>query len=205
MNKIVLATGNRDKVKEIIEILKNLDIELLTLEDFPGFPEVVEDGQTLEENAIKKARVISEFTKFPAVSDDTGLEVEVLNGAPGVYSSRYSGENATYADNVEKLLDDLQSVPQGKRQARFRCAVALCSEKNTKVVEGVCEGEIADRPHGDSGFGYDPIFFVPEYNCTFAEMDLDLKNKISHRAKAFLKLRNLLENKEFNFVQEFGA
>ncbi len=205
MNKIVLATGNRDKVKEITEILKNLDIELLTLEDFPGVPEVVEDGKTLEENALKKARVISEFTKLPAVSDDTGLEVEVLNGAPGVYSSRYSGENATYADNVEKLLDDLQSVPQGKRQARFRCAVALCSEKNTKVVEGVCEGEIADRPHGDSGFGYDPIFFVPEYNCTFAEMDLDLKNKISHRAKAFLKLRNLLENKEFNFVQEFGA
>ncbi len=199
MNKIVLATGNRDKVKEITEILKNLDIELLTLEDFPGVPEVVEDGKTLEENALKKARVISEFTKLPAVSDDTGLEVEVLNGAPGVYSSRYSGENATYADNVKKLLDDLQSVPQENRQARFRCVVALYSENNTKVVEGVCEGEITDRPQGDSGFGYDPIFFVPEHNCTFAEMDPDLKNRISHRGKAFLKLRNLLENKEFKF------
>ena len=197
--KIVLATGNQDKVKEIVEILKNLDIELLTLENFPGVPEVVEDGKTLEENARKKARVISEFTKLPAVSDDTGLEVEYLNGAPGVYSGRYSGENATYADNVKKLLDDLENVPPGKRQARFRCAVVLYSENGAQIVEGICEGEITDQPRGNGGFGYDPIFFVPEYDCTFAEMDLNLKNRISHRAKAFLKLRNLLENKEFKF------
>ncbi len=197
--KIVLATGNQDKVKEILEILKNLDIELLTLKDFPGVPEVVEDGKTLEENALKKARIISEFTKLPAVSDDTGLEVDALNGAPGVYSSRYSGENATYADNVKKLLSDLENVPPEKRQARFRCAVAYCSENSTQIVEGVCEGEITDQPQGNQGFGYDPVFFVPEYDCTFAEMDLNLKNKISHRAKAFLKLRNLLENEEFKF------
>jgi len=197
--KIVLATGNKDKVKEIVEILKNLDIELLTLENFPGVPEVVEDGKTLEENARKKARVISGFTKLPAVSDDTGLEVEYLNGAPGVYSSRYSGENATYADNVKKLLDDLKGVPPEKRQARFRCAVVLYSENDTQIVEGVCEGEITDQPRGNGGFGYDPIFFVPECDCTFAEMDLNLKNRISHRAKAFLKLRNLLENDEFKF------
>jgi len=197
--KIVLATGNQDKVKEIVEILKNLDIELLTLENFPGVPEVVEDGKTLEENARKKARVISEFTKLPAVSDDTGLEVDYLNGAPGVYSSRYSGENATYADNVKKLLDDLENVPPGKRQARFRCAVVLYGENGAQIVEGVCEGEITDQLRGNGGFGYDPIFFVPEYDCTFAEMDLNLKNRISHRAKAFLKLRNLLENKEFKF------
>ncbi|MCH8018311.1 XTP/dITP diphosphatase [candidate division KSB1 bacterium] len=198
-NKIVLATGNQDKVKEIVEILKNLDIELLTLKDFPGVPEVVEDGKTLEENALKKARIISEFTKLPAVSDDTGLEVDALNGAPGVYSGRYSGENATYADNVKKLLGDLENVPPEKRQARFRCAVALYSENNTQIVEGVCEGEITDQPQGNQGFGYDPVFFVPEYDCTFAEMDLNLKNKISHRAKAFLKLRNLLEKEEFKF------
>ena len=197
--KIVLATGNQDKVKEIVDILKNLDIELLTLKDFPGVPEVIEDGKTLAENALKKARVISEFTKLPAVSDDTGLEVEYLNGAPGVYSGRYSGENATYADNVKKLLDDLQNVPPEKRQARFRCAVVLYNENNTQIVEGTCEGEITDQPRGDSGFGYDPIFFVPEYDCTFAEMNSDLKNKISHRAKAFLKLRNLLENEKFKF------
>ncbi len=198
-NKIVLATGNQDKVKEIVEILKNLDIELLTLKDFPGVPEVVEDGKTLEENALKKARIISGFTKLPAVSDDTGLEVDALNGAPGVYSSRYSGENATYADNVKKLLGELENVPPEKRQARFRCAVAYCSENSTQIVEGVCEGEITDQPQGNQGFGYDPVFFVPEYDCTFAEMDLNLKNKISHRAKAFLKLRNLLEKSEFKF------
>ncbi|MCH7755045.1 XTP/dITP diphosphatase [candidate division KSB1 bacterium] len=198
-NKIVLATGNQDKVKEIVEILKNLDIELLTLKDFPGVPEVVEDGKTLAENALKKARIISEFTKLPAVSDDTGLEVDALNGAPGVYSSRYSGENATYADNVKKLLGDLENVPPEKRQARFRCAVAYYSENKTQIVEGVCEGEITDQPHGNQGFGYDPVFFVPEYDCTFAEMDLNLKNKISHRAKAFLKLRNLLEKSELKF------
>ncbi|MCH8955282.1 XTP/dITP diphosphatase [candidate division KSB1 bacterium] len=198
-NKIVLATGNQDKVKEIVEILKNLDIELLTLKDFPGVPGVVEDGKTLAENALKKARIISGFTKLPAVSDDTGLEVDALNGAPGVYSSRYSGENATYADNVKKLLGDLENVPPEKRQARFRCAVAYYSENNTQIVEGVCEGEITDQPQGNQGFGYDPVFFVPEYDCTFAEMDLNLKNKISHRAKAFLKLRNLLEKSEFKF------
>ncbi|MCH8873375.1 XTP/dITP diphosphatase [candidate division KSB1 bacterium] len=198
-NKIVLATGNQDKVKEIVEILKNLDIELLTLKDFPGVPEVVEDGKTLAENALKKARIISGFTKLPAVSDDTGLEVDALNGAPGVYSGRYAGENATYDDNVKKLLGDLENVPPEKRQARFRCAVAYYSENSTQIVEGVCEGEITDQPQGNQGFGYDPVFFVPEYDCTFAEMDLNLKNKISHRAKAFLKLRNLLEKSEFKF------
>jgi len=197
--KLVLATGNQDKVKEIVEILKNLDIELLTLKDFPGVPQVIEDGKTLAENALKKARIISEFTKLPAVSDDTGLEVDALNGAPGVYSSRYSGENATYADNVKKLLGDLENVPPENRQARFRCAVAYYSENSTQIIEGVCAGEITDQPHGNQGFGYDPVFFVPEYDCTFAEMDLNLKNKISHRAKAFLKLRNLLENEEFKF------
>ncbi len=197
--KLVLATGNWDKVKEIVEILKNLDIELLTLKDFPGVPGVVEDGKTLAENALKKARIISGFTKLPAVSDDTGLEVDALNGAPGVYSSRYSGENATYADNVKKLLGELENVPPEKRQARFRCAVAYYSENSTQIVEGVCEGEITDQPQGNQGFGYDPVFFVPEYDSTFAEMDLNLKNKISHRAKAFLKLRNLLENEEFKF------
>jgi len=197
--RIVLATGNQDKVKEIVEILKNPDIELLTLEDFPGAPEVVEDGETLEENALKKARVIFEFTQLPAVSDDTGLEVEYLNGAPGVYSSRYSGENATYADNVKKLLGALQGVPPGKRQARFRCVVALYSENDIRIVEGICEGEITEQSRGNGGFGYDPVFFVPAQGCTFAEMDLNLKNKTSHRAKAFLKLRNLLENKEFKF------
>ena len=198
-NKIVLATGNQDKVKEIVEILKNLDIELLTLKDFPGVPGVVEDGKTLAENALKKARIISGFTKLPAVSDDTGLEVDALNGAPGVYSSRYAGEHATYADNVKKLLGDLENVPPEKRQARFRCAVAYYSENSTQIVEGVCAGEITDQPHGNQGFGYDPVFFVPEYDCTFAEMDLNLKNRISHRAKAFLKLKTLVENEEFRF------
>lgn len=194
MNRIVLATGNQDKVKEIQELLSGTKVRLVTLNEFPDAPEVVEDGKTLEENAIKKAKVVSEFTGLPAVADDTGLEVDYLNGEPGVFSSRFSGENATYADNVHKLLAELKGVPWQKRGARFRCVVAFHVSRVTKTVAGVCEGIITEQPKGQDGFGYDPVFYVPEYECTFAEMDLELKNRISHRAKAFLKLKTLLHN-----------
>ena len=194
VSRIVLATRNQDKVKEIQELLSGSKVSIVTLNEFPDAPEVVEDGKTLEENAIKKAKVVSEFTGMPAVADDTGLEVDYLNGEPGVFSSRYSGENATYADNVNKLLEELEGIPWQKRGARFRCVVAFHSNHVTKTVEGVCEGLIAEQPKGEDGFGYDPVFYVPEYECTFAEMSLELKNQISHRAKAFLKLKTLLQN-----------
>jgi len=192
-NQIILATRNEDKIKEIRELLHSLKIEILTLRDFPDAPEVEEDGATLEENAIKKARTIAEFTGLTAVADDTGLEVAYLNGEPGVFSSRYAGEHATYADNVQKLLQKLHGVPWEKRGAKFRCVVALCNQREKHTVEGVCEGVITEEPRGERGFGYDPVFYVPEYGRTFAEMELEFKNQISHRAKAFIALKDLIQ------------
>lgn len=192
VQKLVLATRNRDKVKEIKDLLSDTGIALKTLDDFPGAPEVEEDGATLEENAIKKAKQIADYTGLTSVADDTGLEVEYLGGRPGVFSSRYSGEGATYAENVAKLLRDLQSVPWEERGARFRCVVALCHEGEVYTVEGVCEGVISEAPRGENGFGYDPVFYVPQYERTFAEMSSEEKNRISHRAKAFQALKRLL-------------
>ncbi len=195
-DKIVLATQNYDKVLEIQKLLANLDIEIATLDQFPGVPEVVEDRDTLEGNAQKKAEVIAEFTGLPAVADDTGLEVDFLNGAPGVYSSRYSGDQATYSDNVKKLLSELEGVPWEKRTAKFRTVIAFCLKGHTEFTEGFCAGIIAETPKGERGFGYDPVFYVPEFSSTFAEMDLELKNKISHRGKAFLNFKRILEQKQ---------
>lgn len=206
--KLVLSTGNQDKIVEIKNLLQHLEIEILTLDAFPGAPDVVEDGETLEENAIKKARAIADFTGLPAVADDTGLEVNYLDGAPGVYSSRYSGEHATYADNVNKLLRELMGVPREKRGARFRYVAAFCNQNDCRTIEGKCEGVIGEERRGTGGFGYDPVFYVQEHGRTFAEMDLELKNRISHRAKAFLKLRELIERGEFDFRAKkinFGA
>jgi len=196
VQKLVLATRNSDKVKEIRELLNLPDIEILALDEFPDAPEVAEDGATLEENAIKKAEGIAKYTGLPAVADDTGLEVDYLNGEPGVYSSRYAGEGASYSDNVEKLLRQLAGVPWERRMARFRCVVALCTEGESQTVEGTCDGFITESPHGRGGFGYDPVFYVPEYGSTFAEMDLELKNRISHRGKAFRKLKELIGRSE---------
>lgn len=195
-DKLVLATQNQDKVREIQKLLADLNIEIVMLDKFSDVPEVIEDRDTLEGNAMKKAEEISKITGLPTVADDTGLEVDFLNGAPGVYSSRYSGRNATYADNVKKLLSELNGVPWEKRTARFRTVVALYSEGVSEIAEGVCEGFISEAPKGNRGFGYDPVFYVPEYNATFAEMDLALKNKISHRGKAFLNFKRILEQKK---------
>jgi XTP/dITP diphosphohydrolase len=199
-SSVILATRNQDKIKEIRQLLSGLDLKIRTLHEFPGSPEVVEDGSTLEENALKKASEIATYTGLTAIADDTGLEVDLLNGAPGVFSSRFSGENATYGDNVEKLLSELQGVPLEKRSARFRCVVAIVDGDDSRTVEGICEGRIIEEPRGDSGFGYDPVFYVSEQKSTFAEMDLNLKNRISHRAKAFAKLKELLEHAELAFV-----
>ena len=191
--EIVLATKNRDKIKEIKEILKGVPVELLTFDEHSRNLSVEEDGKTLEENAVKKAEAWMRQTGKPALADDSGLEVDYLNGAPGVYSSRFAGEDATYADNNVKLLELLKDVQKERRTARFRCIAALAFPDGKKeLFEGAVEGLITDSPRGESGFGYDPVFLIPEYDKTFAELGDELKNKISHRSIAFRKVRNYL-------------
>lgn len=194
--KIVLATRNPDKVREIQHYLADLAFDILSINDFDGIPEIEEDGATIEANAIKKARIVAEKTGLMTLADDTGLEVAHLQGAPGVFSSRFAGENATYADNVKKLLAVLAGVPASQRLARFRTIMALARNGSMQTVEGICTGIITETPRGDQGFGYDPIFWLPEHELTFAEMDLTLKNQVSHRAQALKKVRELLKNIE---------
>jgi len=192
LSQIVLATRNQDKTIEIRNALVGLPIQILSLENFPEAPEVIEDGNTLEANALKKAVAIHRHTKLPAVADDTGLMVEALSDAPGVYSSRFAGPNATYADNVQKLLRLLKGVPLAKRNAEFRTVIALAVDDKTYLVEGRCRGQITFSPAGDNGFGYDPIFLVPELNKTFAELTLEDKNRVSHRGRALVAFREFL-------------
>ncbi|MCK5594767.1 XTP/dITP diphosphatase [bacterium] len=190
---IVLATRNRDKIREIAKILDGLMVEISSALDFSGLEEVEEDGVTLEENAAKKAIVANKFTNKLAIADDSGLEVDSLEGRPGVYSARFAGEGATYDNNNKKLLKLMEYVPPKNRTARFVCVVAIADEgKIKKIIRGTCEGIIAFEPKGKTGFGYDPLFIIPEYNKTFAELGPEIKNKISHRAKAFLETKKFL-------------
>lgn len=184
---ILIATHNKDKVREITAKLSALSIEVKSLLDFPNISETVEDGATLEANAVKKAREGFFATGIPTLADDTGLEVEALGGAPGVFSSRYAGEEVSYADNRGKLLREMQDIPVGSRNAVFKTVMALYDSSGYICVEGMCEGIILNYERGEGGFGYDPVFFVPEYGQTFAEMSLELKNKISHRGRALEK------------------
>jgi XTP/dITP diphosphohydrolase len=191
--KIVLATRNIDKVREIKDALRGLAIDILTIDSFPDVPEIVEDGMTIEQNALKKASVVQGITGGLVLADDTGLEVDFLNGSPGVFSSRFAGENASYDDNVEKLLSLMKGAPAEKRTARFRCVIALVGESIEQTVEGVVEGLILAEKHGTEGFGYDPVFYVPTSGKTLAEMSLDHKNRISHRGLALAKARTILK------------
>ncbi len=191
---LVLATGNRHKVEEIREILKDLPVAVKPVSEFPGVPDVVEDGATLRDNAVKKARSVALCLKQWTLADDTGLEVDALNGAPGVYSARWSGEGCSYDDNNRKLLDSLRGLPCEKRTARFRCVIALSDpEGNTRAVDGQIDGIIGGECRGGLGFGYDPLFVVPEQGMTFAELPMDVKNGISHRGRALRKARELLK------------
>jgi len=192
MFEIVLATRNRDKIREIKKILNDTNARFLSLEDFPGCPEVVEDGETLEANAKKKALVVSQYTKKLSLAEDTGLEVDALGGAPGVRSARFAGDNATYENNNRKLLKLMEKLPLEERRAKFRCVAALARPDGEVVsCEGVCEGRIAFEMKGKSGFGYDPLFIVPEHGKTFAELGEDIKNRISHRAQALAKIKEI--------------
>jgi XTP/dITP diphosphohydrolase len=196
MTELVLATRNRDKARELTALLSGLVFRIRTLDDFPQAPDVVEDGATCEANAIKKATEIARATGRYAVADDTGLEVDALGGRPGAYAARYAGPGATYEDNCRKLLHELEGIPRGRRTARFVTVAALASPSGEiKTAHGVLEGAIADRCRGERGFGYDPVFYVPELGRTLAELTPEEKNRISHRAKAFLKLRDLLQSR----------
>jgi len=194
LTDIVLATRNRHKGAEVAALLAGLGVTIRTLDEFPHAPEVVEDGATCEANAVKKAREIAAATGLPAVADDTGLEVDALGGRPGVYAARYAGDQATYEDNCRKLIHELSGVPTGERTARFITVAALAIPSNgVRVTIGELRGVITEAPAGSKGFGYDPVFFVPELGKTLAELSSEEKNRVSHRAKAFVKLRDLLK------------
>jgi XTP/dITP diphosphohydrolase len=191
--QLVLATNNKDKVKEIKHLLEDLPITILTHDDFLEFPDVEETGDTLEANALLKAKAIAEFCELPALADDSGLEVDALGGAPGVYSSRYAGEDVTYEDNNRKLLKELHGVPPGKRTARFQCVIALAwNSAEADVVEGVAEGFITEDLAEGHGFGYDPVFYFPPKDMRFSDMTLEQKNLVSHRGIALQKIREVI-------------
>ncbi|MDL1891302.1 RdgB/HAM1 family non-canonical purine NTP pyrophosphatase [Sphingobacteriales bacterium CHB3] len=193
MKRLVLATHNKHKAEELQLLLDGTDIEILTLDSFPQVGDIEEDHDTLQGNALKKARHVLQLTSLPSLADDTGLEVFSLNGEPGVYSARYAGPNATYADNVKKLLLKMNGMPAHSRGAQFRSVLAFVTPEGfERVVEGVCNGEIIDHPRGTGGFGYDPVFLPSGHRQTFAEMSMDVKNTLSHRAKALHGIKGVL-------------
>lgn len=194
MKKIVIASKNEGKIKEIKNFLHGLNVEILTLNDFPDISEITEDGRTFEDNAMKKAKVVFEHSKLTSLADDSGLEVQYLSGEPGVHSARFSAENATDQQNNEKLLELLKDVPMEERRARFKCVIVLYNSLyNNLIFEGRCEGYIIDEPKGELGFGYDPLFVPEGFTKSFGELDLVTKNKISHRGKALNSLRGYVE------------
>lgn len=191
MDKLVLASRNKNKIKEMKALVNDLGIEVYSALDFPELEEVVEDQDTLEGNALKKARYVHQKTGIPSLSDDTGLEVDVLNGAPGVYSARYAGKSVTYQDNVHKLLREMGGKEH--RAAQFRTVVALVTAEDEHTFEGVCKGEIIDHQRGEKGFGYDPVFLPKGFDLTFAELDSKVKNEISHRGRAIQNFISFLK------------
>ncbi len=194
MKQLVIATQNRNKFREMKEALSDVGWDILPGYDFPGIPEVEEDGATLEENSLKKARMVSEFTRLPALSDDTGLFVDALDGKPGIYAARFAGENCTYEDNVRKLLGLMVGVTQMKRSALFKTVITLYYPGGRfRQVEGEVRGNIAMESRGQGGFGYDPVFLPTGSSRVFAEMTLEEKNRISHRGLAVQKAREFLK------------
>ena len=194
LKKLVLATHNPDKKKEMKAAFGRQGLIVLSLDNFPEVGEIDETGVTLLENSFLKARIVHRITGLPAIADDTGLEVDALNGAPGIFSARFAGEKATYADNVNKLLLDMVSVGENVRTARFRTVASFTNGDKELWTEGVIEGEITREVRGTGGFGFDPIFKVIQTGKTFAEMKAKEKNEISHRGLALRKMQELLKN-----------
>jgi XTP/dITP diphosphohydrolase len=190
LKKILFASRNRGKIKEMQALLTECGVTLKSLDDYPDLPVIHEEGNSFLENAIKKARTIAELTGETVLADDSGLEVAALDGAPGIYSARYAGDSADDEKNIQKLLSDLEGVPPAEREAAFRCILVLCKpDGRYRAFDGRWEGRIAEAPAGKGGFGYDPVFYLPEQDFTVAELPAGMKNRISHRAKAAEKLR----------------
>ena len=187
MKKIVIASSNKHKISEISIKIQPFFDEILSLTDFPEIGEIIEDGNTIEENSFIKSRTAFEHTKIASIADDTILEVDALNGEPGLFTARYAGENATYEENMTKLLERLDGIEDSYRTARFRTIISYVDGKDDFHVEGSIEGKILNARVGNNGFGYDPIFYSTELNLSLAEMDSDQKNKISHRGLAIKK------------------
>ena len=197
--EIILATHNLDKCKELQASFNNTKIKVITLKDFPEIGDIVEDGDSLEANAFIKSRTVFHKTGIPTISDDTGLFIKALNDEPGLFSARYSGENCSYTDNVKKVLIKMNNIDISLREATFKTVVTYVSKDLELVAEGSVKGIITKKPKGNKGFGYDPIFYVPELQKTFAEMDINEKQKISHRSRAIDNLQKLFrENKLFS-------
>jgi XTP/dITP diphosphohydrolase len=195
MPRLLLATTNKGKAAEYRYLLKGLDLELVTLDQAGISREAEENYTTFEQNARSKAEFYSALSGLLTLADDSGLEVDTLGGEPGVRSSRYAGDNATDPERVNFLLDKLRDIPQDRRQARFKCVIAIAQPgKPTQTAEGTCKGFITLEPKGDNGFGYDPVFYLPEYNKTIAELPPEIKNRISHRGRAAEQARLLLAN-----------
>ncbi|MCM0083888.1 XTP/dITP diphosphatase [Geomonas sp. Red32] len=193
MKEVIVATGNKGKLREFAELLKGVVDTVLSPADFGGLPEVEEDGETFEANAVKKARSAALLTGKPVLADDSGLCVDFLGGRPGVYSARFAGEGAGDAANNALLLSEMAGVPAEKRQAAFHCVIALClPDGSCRTFDGAISGVILEEARGEGGFGYDPLFLVPEYGQTFSELPMEIKNAISHRGRAMQMLREAL-------------
>ena len=192
--KILLATHNKNKIIEITHALKDSGHEILSLDDFPNLPDVTEDGDTLEHNSLKKAKELFVYSNITTLADDTGLEVECLNGEPGVYSARWAGEECTYKDNCVKMLNELKGVPPEKRDAVFKCVITLYGEGIHETATGELKGKIIEFERGKEGFGYDPVFVPDGYSITLAEMPLSEKNRISHRGTAIKKMAEIIRH-----------
>ena len=192
--KAVIATGNDHKLKEIAAMFKDFPIQVVSMKEVNlGTMEIEETGETFEENALIKAMAVCEATNTLSLADDSGLEVDALNGSPGVYSARYAGENATDEDNNQKLLQELEKVPMEKRSGRFVCALAAAfPDGEAIVVRGEVEGYIDFQPKGQNGFGYDPLFYIPKYCKTFGELSPEIKNSMSHRSRALENMKQML-------------
>ncbi|RZT22146.1 MULTISPECIES: XTP/dITP diphosphatase [Fictibacillus] len=195
--KILIATKNIGKVKEFQAMFKDFGIEVISLLDIKNSPDVEETGVTFEENAIIKAEAICSIMNIPVIADDSGLEVDALEGRPGVYSARYAGSEKSDEANMDKVLNELKEIAEPNRTARFVCALAFARpDKKTFVVRGTCEGEILSERRGNEGFGYDPIFYLPRLDCSMAELSKEEKNNISHRAVALQKLKDFISKED---------
>jgi len=188
LNKIVIATHNKDKLIELKKGLSGLNIDLYDLSHFPEIGEIIEDGETLRENAYIKAKTVFDITGMPAIADDTGLEVNFLDGKPGVYTARYAGENCSYKDNVNKLFNVMKGVQMKDRGAQFKTSMVYVDKKKELFSDGIVKGFISEEIKGLAGFGYDPLFYIPNEGKTFAEMSTEKKNIISHRGLAIKRL-----------------